>query len=253
MPSRRIHFTGRRRIAAGDVTINLRNEAIPLAFSIPHLSLQRYKLPPEALVRVEAHHHTIYMPFELGTVADLIIPENLVLTEFDSPDGLRFRLKVTSVTEPTTGQLLAEGSGISPIWVDGGEESLLPVQPADLGQEVFRLSLEDKPVLLINENITQWREVARSEYFVSLVYPMVLRSLLTELLHTDIPDLDDSEDWRSLWLRFAENLPGVAGLPDHYDDDDIIGEWVEEAVSAFCRSQRLYDSFSKHWNAEVGA
>ena len=251
MPSRRIHFTGRQRIRSGDVTINLRNEAIPLSFEIPHLSLQHYELPPEALVRVEAHHYTIYMPFELGTVADLTIPDDLVLSDFNSPDGIRFRIKVTSAAGSTTGQLLAEGNGINPIWIDGGKESLLPVQPADLGQEVFRLSLENNPVLLINEKMTQWKEAARAEYFVSLVYPMVLRNILTQILRADIPDLDDSDDWRSRWLQFAINLPGVADLPDQIDDDEIIDEWIGDAVSAFCRIHRLYDNFSRHWNAEV--
>ena len=250
MPSRHINFTGRQRISTSDVTIELHNEAIPPVFKVPHFSLQSYGLPAEALVCIEAYHRTDYMRFELGTVADITVPESFVLTKFGSPDGIRFRVKVTSVTDPTAGQLLAEGSGISPVWLDDVPESLLPVEPTDLGQEVFRLYFQGGPVLQINENIVHWKEVVRSDYFRSLVYPIVLRSLLTQLLREGIPDSDDNDDWRFPWLRFAQDLPDVAALPDPNDDYEI-DQWVNGVVSSFSRASHMYDIFSKRWNAEV--
>ena len=39
----------------------------------------------------------MYMPFDLGTVADLRLRGRLVLTEFATPDVIRFRVKVASV------------------------------------------------------------------------------------------------------------------------------------------------------------
>ena len=69
------------------------------------------------------------------------------------PEGIRFRVKVTSVTEPGKGQLLAAvNRNCSSHGLDGGQESLLPVRPDDtLGQEVFRLIFDDGVVLLIND------------------------------------------------------------------------------------------------------
>lgn len=252
MPARRIHFTGRRRLTSQDVGINLRNEAVPLAFEIAHLSLQRHGLPGDALVRVEAYRQSTYMPFDLGTVADLRLPSRMALTEFNTPDAIRFRVKITSVAEATDGQLLAVGDRIRPAWVDGGQESLLPVRPASLDQEVFRLDMEDEPVLLINDKIDRWRDVSRDEHFVTLVYPTVLRRILTHIVPDNMPDLEESDDWRFMWLRFAKTLPGISEPPvdDEGDDDLSVDDWIEAVVTAFCKRNRIYETFARRWDSE---
>lgn len=252
MPARRIHFTGRRRLTTQDVKISLHNEAVPLAFEIAHLSLQRHGLPGDALVRVEAYRQSTYMPFDLGTVANLRLPSRLALTEFNTPDAIRFRVKVTSVAEATDGQLLAVGDRIRPAWLDGGLESLLPVRPVSLDQEVFRLDLEDEPVLLINDKIDRWRDVSRDEHFVALVYPTVLRTILTRIVPDNLPDPEEGDDWRSLWIRFAKTHPGISDPPD---DDEGGGDlsaddWIEAVVAAFCKRNRIYDTFARRWDNE---
>ena len=254
MPSRRIHFTGRRRLTAQDVGVILHNEAVPLAFELSHLSLQRHGLPYDALVRVEAYRQATYMPFELGTVANLRLPGRWQLTEFDLPDAIRFRVKVTAVAEDVRGQLLAVRDRIRPAWADGGQESLLPVRPdSSLDQEVFRLSLDDEPVLLINTKITRWRELSHDGHFVSLVYPAVLRTILTRILHhEDHADWEESDDWRSLWIRFAKDLPGIFDPPDGEGEHDMsVDDWIDEVVAAFCRSRHTYDAFARRWDSEV--
>ena len=253
MPTRRINFTGRKQLTSQDVSISLRNEAVPLVFEISNLSLGRHSLPGDALVRVEAYRQATYMQFELGTVAELRWPERLILTEFYSPDAIRFRVKVTSVAKATEGQLLAAGDRIRPAWADGGQESLLPVRPdSSLDQEVFRLSLEDEPLLLINGKIAQWRAVSRDEHFVSLVYPTVLRTILTRiLLYEDSPVIEESGDWRSLWLRFAKGHPGVSDPPDVEGVDGMsVHDWIDEVVAAFCKRNRIYDTLSRRWDSE---
>ncbi len=252
MPARRIHFTGRRRLTTQDVRISLYNEAVPLAFEIPHFSLKRHDLPGDALVRVEAYRQSTYMPFDLGTVANVRLPGHLALTEFNTPDAIRFRVKVTSVAEATDGQLLAVGDRIRPAWVDGGQESLLPVRPASLDQEVFRLDLEDEPVLLINDKIDRWRDVSRDEHFVALVYPMVLRAILTHIVPDNMPDAEESDDWRFMWLRFAKTHPGISDPPDDDKggDDLSAGDWIDAVVAEFCKRHHTYDTFARRWDSE---
>lgn len=249
MPIRQINFTGRKRLTSEDVSITLNNEANPLTFEVSHLALEKYALPPNALVRIEAYRQTLYAPFELGTITDFCLPDNLALSDFDSPDGVRFRVKVTAVSEPIEGQLLAEGSGIRPVWANGEQESLLTVRPdANLEQEVFRLDFDDAPVLLINERTGQWREVARAPVFVSLVYPVVLRTILTRILNDGVPeDIEEGDDWRALWLRFAKSHPGVSDPPGPSEDNQ---DWLEEAVKVFCKRQEIYTNFARHWNSE---
>ena len=159
MPIRQINFTGRKRLTSSDVAITLRDEAVPPAFDVTHLSLARHHLPGDSLVRVEAYYRTMYARFDLGTVDDFRLPRAQPLSEFDSPQGIRFRVKVTSASNDISGQLLAEGNGIVPVWASGGSDSLLPVEPAaDLGHEVFQLKFEDGPVLQINDKLAQWRD-----------------------------------------------------------------------------------------------
>lgn len=253
MPKLRIQFTGRKRLTSGDVSIVLHDQAEPLAFAIDRLSLERHELPGDALVRVEAYRRTVYAPFELGTVSHLKIPEGSTpLTEFDGlPDGVRFRVKVTSVDGLNAGQLLAESGGIAPVWSSGGKESLLPVRPEDLDQEVFRLDMDDEPVLLINSKIDQWRQVARSNHFVALVYPAAFRTILAEILRQDLPDLTDNDDWRALWLRLAIRQNRANPLPASDADEADKVQWIDDAVSAFCKSKRTYDVFIRNWDAEA--
>ena len=252
MPARRIHFTGRQRLTAQDVGIILHNEAVPLAFQISHLSLQRHDLPEDALVRVEAYRRTTYMRFDLGTVADLRSPGRLELTEFALPDAIRFRVKVTSVAGDIAGQLLAVGDHIRPAWTDSGQESLLPVRPdSSLDQEVFRLIFDDEPMLLINDKVTQWRALSLDEHFVSLVYPTALRTILARILHDDRADSEESEDWRALWIRFAKGHSGISDPPDDEGEHDLsINDWIDDVVVAFCKRNRIYDAFAQRWDSE---
>ena len=59
------------------------------------------------------------------------------------------------------------------------------------------------------------------------VFRQVLRRILIEDEHTD-PDCDD--DWPSLWLKLARQLPGMDEPPASTDDQEI---WIDRATEAF--------------------
>ena len=251
MPVTQINYTGRKRLASDDVAIGLYNESTPLTFEVTRLSLDRHKLPSDALVRLEAYHRTIYARFGLGTVSEPVLPGKQPLPQFSIPDGIRFRVKVTSVTEPGKGQLLATGTGIAPSWLDGGKESLLPVKPDDtLGQEVYRLSFDDGVVLLINDKIEQWREVPRDPAFMALVYPSVLRMLLSRILLYQGQSEDDiDEDWPEQWLEFTKSNLGMDDPPQLESEGiESVCQWIDRAVSSFCGKNRSYDGFERRWS-----
>lgn len=250
MPVAQINYTGRKRLTSEDVTIGLHNESSPLAFEVTKFSLARHNLPDDALVRLEAYHRTIYARFELGTVSNAVLPGKLAIPEFDIPDGIRFRVKVTSVTEPGKGQLLAAGTGIAPAWLDGGKESLLPVKPdGTLGQEVYRLSFDDGIVLLINDRIEQWREVSRDPMFMALVYPAVLRMVLSRiLLNQEQSESDAAEDWPGQWKKFATRHLGMEEPPQMENGDiEPVRQWIDRAVTSFCDRNHTYDGFAGRW------
>lgn len=91
---------------------------------------------------------------------------------------------------------------------------MLPVVPYDLGEQLWRVDFEVEPSLLVNKAVGDWRAVSLSPGFVALVYPAVLREVLTRtLLFEKHFDLDDPEEPLSRWLRFASLLPGMGEPP----------------------------------------
>jgi len=213
------------------------------------LNLEDYELASDAQVFVEAYRQTTWMRFAFGTVGALRVPEPLDrrLTEFDSGEGVLFRVKVTQAMDE---HILLAGADRIPLQekgADSDKESLLPVVPEDLGEELWRLDFDPEPKLLINKFATaDWNQLALSHLFQGLVYPAALRSVLTIALDNNHRDTEDDEDWRSKWLRFATLLPGIpVELPK--DDEGAETLWVEDAVRAFSKKLLLRQKFSEEW------
>ena len=65
-------------------------------------------------------------------------------------------------------------------------------------------------------------------------------------------DMDDTEDWRCRWLRFAAELPCV-GDPPTDGDDDHWGEWITTAVESFSREHQMLEHYTAFLAAEASA
>ncbi len=255
MPVRRFNFTGRQSIKWQDAQITLyeQDRTAPAQFDAD-LDLTSYELEGNAGVYVEAYRQSVLMRFPYGTVDRVLPPSDRLLTGFDSANDVLFRVKVTSVETPQ-GLLLAEASGIRPRRPDQIEESrmpLLPVRPdPDLERQIYRLEFSDHTTLLINPNVGNWPELARQPGFIALVYPAVLREILTRILVADqFKELDDPGNWQSQWLNYAMRLPGVIEIPDDIEDKDACYDWVEEAVQSFCRRFDLLQIFNEYMEGE---
>ena len=258
MTIRRLNYTGRQRLKQFDLRFVIQRPSNGEAIFEAVLILHRYKLPGDAEVFVEAYRQTSWMRFRFGTVADLGPRDELKLDEFDSPDGVLFRVRVTSPSEKK-GLLLAGADRIRPRRADEEQEEdnripLLPVKSDDnMGDEVYRLDFTDHPILLVNARVGDWRSLAREPIFVSLVYPAVLRELLSRILRVEsYSDTDDNDDWRSHWLRFATLLPGVSDPPGEKDEDRF-DVWIDESATAFCRQARMMNHFRRYWTGEANS
>jgi len=259
MSIRRINSTGRRKILREDALIFVRPDSDGMLSFDAKLDLTGYDLPDDARVFVEAYRQTSFMRFPHGTVADPQSPPELArrLTEFASREGLRFRVKVTSTGE-RAGVLLAEGDRIP---VNDDEEqpddriALLPTAPEDLGQETWRVDLTgaNGPLLLVNKRVANWPAVAASPLFRSLVYPAAMQQVLWHIYKVEETlDMDDTEDWRCRWLRFAAELPCV-GDPPTDGDDDHWGEWITTAVESFSRENQMLEHYIAFLAVEASA
>ena len=249
---RRFNFTGRKHVTRDHVYIRLLPTDSGLTFDA-RVELESYELSPNARVWLEAYRPatTAYRRFDLGHALRPVLQPDRSLASFEVPEGILFRLKVTDSSQEV-GLLLAEADAIRPLLPgenEGSRKALLPVQPEDLGGEVWRLDYQgDSPVLLINSKLDDWNEVAHDPLFRSLSAPAILRELLTRILliERDEGDADDPEDWRRQWIQFCKDLPGVGRCPldEGVDSDlDSLTEWIEAAVRSFCQRSKLIESF----------
>jgi hypothetical protein len=248
---RRFNYTNRLRIRRKDVQIKVRDEGGQIAFDADLSALAEYELPPESLVFVEAYRQASWMRFGFGQVGAITPAKNRLLSQFDSPDGIKFRVKVTPHGDIHT--LLAEADAISlarPEQKDGKRTPLLPVKPQKLGDEIYRLDFsgqDGRPLLLINSEAGNYADIGRAPAFISLVYPAVFREILIRVLLVDEHDDDaNPNDWRSQWIRFASLHPGLGEFPEPEDADER-GQWIEKAVAGFSKQLQVRTKFADYW------
>lgn len=243
MAVRRINYTDRKRVALADAEFILRTNPNGSASFDARIDLARYEFPGDARVFVEAYRQTTLMRFDFGTVSTPEVPADRTLSEFETPDEVMFRLRVTAASG-NPGMMLGEADQIRPR--QQGEEPdrripLLPSVPDDLGEEIWRIEFDANTWLKVNNRLPDWKETARSPVFRALVYPAAMRQILERILLIEkFTATDDPEDWRSRWLQFAERLPGSRAVPRAADEHE---EWIENAVSAFARQSALRTRF----------
>ncbi len=245
----RLNFTGRRRISQNHVRISVTGIGGIETFNAD-IQLQSYELPATAKVIVEAYRQLELLRFDFGTVGCLAAPSSCRLSEFGTAAGLRFRIKVVSNDAPR-GRLLAVADRMVPRNEQQQSLSrvpLLAVKSQDLGREVWRLDFTDEPLLLVNPRIVPKKQLVQSVEFQSLVLPEILRSILNRILLVEqARAVDDADHWTTLWLRFAGSMPGVGMLPDD-SDPEVELDWIDAAISSFCRWRNLDKQFSGFWS-----
>lgn len=248
------NYTGRRKIDRKDVSVVLREDRGDWVFDAD-LRLAEYRFPRNAEVWIEAHRQNLWMQFPWGTVSAIHPPQNRRLTEFDVPDGILFRVRVVQPPGQEHHKLLGEADGI--LFIKVGESNaerrpLLEPVPDALDQLLWKLDIEsDPPRLLVNRDARPtWKEMARTPHFIALVYPEVLRQLLSYVLITD-QWIDDDEEtgWQSDWIRFAKLLGGLASPPPPADREGR-QTWIDEAVSAFARRHQLKQTWDLNFEEE---
>lgn len=239
---RRFNYTERRGIPRSQVAIawvEPKSDSEPLEFD-GELNLHLDPpLPPDAEVFLEVYSGPVSMRFPCGTVATPVLPEDRRLTDFAPGQRPLFRVKVTSSDDPLK-RLLARADSISPMSPDeakSGRKSILPVELVDLGDEIWRVNMEDtdQPILQLNKSIKEPNDIstmAREGDFLGLAYPAVVREILSVLLHPDCA-ADEEHAWIDFGIRMAGSHPPDS---DEFESEELRGErveWIEKAVAGF--------------------
>lgn len=256
MPIRRFNYTGRQRINHEDVYVTIDSSSVGPAKFEAVLNLDNYELPEDAVIYLEAYRLTSWMRFPYGTVGKIVEPGDRWLFEFSNPESVLFRIRVVKGVDGQ-GLMIAKASGIRPKLSDEEPSDRIPllsvVPSDDLKKEVFRVDYAegDRPILLINDMIEDWKSAARSPAFTSLVLPSVMRQILTRFLIQDENyNEEDETTWSNRWVRFAESLDGVSTYQTDEEDRQQIEDWINTAVQMFCRRMKIIQSFKTYWREE---
>jgi hypothetical protein len=251
---RTFNYTGRQKIDRKDVTVTVREERGSLFFDA-ELRLADYKFPHSAQVWLEAHRQNLWMQFLWGSVSVLRPPADRKLAEFDVSDGILFRVRVVQPQGQEHHKLLGEADGVQFIKIGEPTDkrrSLITPIPEALDQLLWQLDMEsDPPRLLVNKEAKpSYRDLVKSPYFYSLVYPEVLRRLLTHaLIKKEWTEQYDDDDWVSDWMKFSRQL-GVSWPPPPPDSELECEVWIDEAVSAFARRNQLRTTWDREQDEE---
>lgn len=242
----RLNYTGRKKIFRQDALITVQDINGILSFKAD-LNLKSYNLSDDAMVFIEAYCSNVWQRFSYGTVNQIDGTKNFLLTDFDSLDGILFRVKVTQ-RDGIHGKLVAAAKQIRPRKPEEGDANriaLLPVKSQEMDC-IWKVDFTDSPVLLISKQVGNKDIIALSSEFLSLVYPAVFREILYKVIYDRPDDPEDMEDWKAYWLKFAEMLPGTGEIPAE-SDEHLYDEWIDDAISAFARSQNVLDKFTSYW------
>ncbi len=240
---KRVNFTGRKRIPRDRIQIEV-FDGSPRTFHAT-INLEESSLLPKAAVCLEAMcaGSTVIERFDCGEVGNLRPLRNQALREVEG-ENVFFTLKVIDRTE-LIGRLLGIAENIHPERSGkptiSGRRGILPIEPRDLGEEIWRLEFSQIVCLLVNDKIPGLVDRARSDpLFYAVVYPEVVRRVLTEAIKQNV-DIDENDDrWPVLWLRFAKHLhPSKADPPRPDDQNDDKEDWIEEVAKAFCDTHTM--------------
>ena len=249
---KRVNFTGRRRILRdrADIEVYDAQPGQSRTFDAK-IDLANLPLPPHAVVSLEAMcaGSNVVRRFSFGKVAKIVPPNKRCLDDLEG-ENVFFTLKVVDCTEQF-GQILGIAEHIRPQRAGkqtaAGRGGILPVEPRDLGQQLWHLEFTDQEVyLFVNKDIPGLVDRVRSDpLFYAAVYPEVVRHVLTQAINEDVDIDEDDECWPVLWLRFGKNLHPRSETPPLNDaSEEDRDEWIDDVVDAFCDTHALKDKFN---------
>lgn len=242
---RTINYTGRTRLPLSQVSIRLADNGDEFFATV---DLKDFSFPEDARVIAEAYERTAYERFDLGTVGGHRHTGPLPLSRVRA-DATLFRIKIVDESGEGVGRLLAAANKVRPATGEGESpgyvyerEPLIHAKPAALDGAIWRLDLEEEwPILeyeqdLRVDGIESYLKI--DPVFRSLVYPQIMRQVLTRLLVADEDRDFDPNSWQEGWVQLASALEGN----EPPDDRDNVVSWIERAVAAFSREMSAVDN-----------
>jgi len=234
MTTRTLNYTQRSRIELEWFRFRLKRDGeflIAQLLSFDHSNLPN--LPGDARVVLNCYlGRAGHVRIECGTISNLStnIEQRYWVGEHSV---FQIHLIVSDSREASRGKIIARSSKVTR-FLTGGAKSLLTVEPAPLGSQVWRLQIEEDrgPVLEINSRISNIKGLITSSVFGSLVNPEILRQIADwVLLNYEQFEVPGSVGF--LWRQIIDDL-GVeldeSDLSDVQEREELCGQ-LEEAFA----------------------
>ena len=257
---RKFNYTGRKKLTKDRIDIKLNYVGGVRTFDA-NLDFNNLRIPNDAKIYIEPFYKTSFMRFCFGTVGHPISPSKRDLTSLPASEFIQFRIKIVDESG-TFGRILAYADDISPSNlknVPANKTGILHVnfEADNMGPEIWRLNVgESWPILEINKNVELRKELVRSEIFLTLIYPSVIRAICMKLGYVYENYNDGGSDWQSQWILFIKNVLLVgegSGYDDNLDDevnDERVATWAAIVTESFCRKfqtlERLNNNLEKY-------
>lgn len=250
--ARSFNYTKRTEIAKASARVVVSGVGTHHEFEVA-FDLSEYDFDPSAHIYVECYRKTQLLRFDFGTIGAIQPPADVSLDDFgEDVMGLLFRVKVVAATPEKT--ILGMSKSFRAENDEGGAaDCILPLVhlPPD-NENVWEIDFRDEgPALGINIGLD--KQIVQKSYFVALVFPAVIREVLSYafLEHQD----GDLGEWTEDWKRFAVALgapefPPLSSGDNREDDEEKIRDWIDRAVQAFVRGKSLAD-IANHWEDDV--
>lgn len=226
--SARSNPTGLKEVDRSRVAISVSEIAGRRSFTLDRLDLKGTGLLENLLVVIVARAGNTNVRHSMGTIAGLA-HDSRPIDGLDRSQPLRFRVLLHEEGNP---RLAASVENLRPR-DDSQSESLLPMEPADLGERLWKLVInEDGPVLQFNSMV--FPSAAGAENYIpfgALVLPEALRQVMEKI--SDEPGcLDDEGDPWNAWAGWLDGIG--AEQPPIDDDDEMKKAWCNQVVDRFC-------------------
>ncbi|MDA7615169.1 hypothetical protein N8574_01865 [Akkermansiaceae bacterium] len=237
MKSKKLNWTNRKKINKGEVSFSIDTESNKIPSFNANFAFAADAYPPEAKVKVKAYYKETSQTFNWGEVSNLVPPSNRSLDEIGSIESLKFQVLV--IDPKSKGLLLGLGDNFVPSESNQeavNKSSIISLKAGtNLGQLAWKLEIDadNLPKLLINKNIPEASHKLKYDpLFRALIYPAVMREILTFYIWDEIQDGEYAEKWIQFAGNFTES--DVNDCQDSYEKLD----WIEEVVSEFSERKK---------------
>ena len=226
--SARSNPTGLKELDRGRVSISVSEISGQRSFTLDRLDLKDTGLANTLLAVIVARAGNTSIRCEMGAVSN-ITPVSHSLDGLDRSQPLRFRALLRAPDSPI---LVASIENIS-TRDDSQSESLLPMEPADLGERLWKLVInDDGPVLQFNSRVFPSAAGAENyKPFGAMVLPEALRQVMEKIAEDPGCLEDESNPW-SAWSGWLHAIG--AERPPADGDEEEQASWCNQVVDRFC-------------------